>query len=337
MEDAELDRRIREAERRAFARTGTEADRHELAELLEQRPARRPPEAMSDHAPAGSPSEWDREAGDARAGDADPAESDATQTDSHPADPTPRPGGLRRRALGLVAAGAGGALVGALAVGLAPSFTPVVTEAPDMSATVELRLTALYEYYVTTLTPCLEGRGHEVSEPPPLDEFLDQFETDPWVPFAEAADETAGDPEAWFLLESSCPQTPPSWAVEGGTPALQTLTEPGPVSGTPPAALLDADIETFGPRRLSVSGATEVWATLAARTADDGSRSLVTCLAVEEADSGELFCTPVWTFLVEGITARLTHPGGGDYLVRWAANGSLSFADVAPEDPGADD
>ena len=69
------------------------------------------------------------------------------------------------------------------------------------------QMNALYDYYVGELTECVTNLGYEVSPSPSRQEFLDTYDTDPWLPFDDAVHQ-AEDGEALTTLTHRCPQLP---------------------------------------------------------------------------------------------------------------------------------
>lgn len=76
----------------------------------------------------------------------------------------------------------------------------------------------LYEYYVTDLMPCLQGRGFDVTQPPSLEAFRAswvQYGTESyhagettWFPYG-GVDAGVMAMDDWEQLNASCPQEPP--------------------------------------------------------------------------------------------------------------------------------
>lgn len=87
---------------------------------------------------------------------------------------------------------------------LDPKFNEPVTD-EDLSL--------IYDYLVDTQMPCLEAHGYEVVEPPSRQQFIENYETDPWIPSGPiimAIAQTDDFTPAMKLLED-CPDTPPFW------------------------------------------------------------------------------------------------------------------------------
>lgn len=66
-------------------------------------------------------------------------------------------------------------------------------------------LRRLYDYYVSSLLPCLEQAGFEVDAAPGVESFLDSYEFDPWLPYSAVQSQSA---EQWTAINRSCPQYP---------------------------------------------------------------------------------------------------------------------------------
>lgn len=72
----------------------------------------------------------------------------------------------------------------------------------------DARYEALYNYQVSTLTPCLENLGFVISEPPTFQVWKEQFNSpNAWSPSEEAFMASTEDQNA--QAEKECPQTPP--------------------------------------------------------------------------------------------------------------------------------
>lgn len=74
------------------------------------------------------------------------------------------------------------------------------------------QLSLIYDYNVNELTPCAEALGYEIGPAPSRQQFIESYETDPWIPLADiiqniAATGDGGDIEK--LLEA-CPDVPPN-------------------------------------------------------------------------------------------------------------------------------
>lgn len=71
----------------------------------------------------------------------------------------------------------------------------------------DAQLDRLYSYYVGDLTECLTGLGYQISPPPSQQVFRETYDTDPWLPIADAAYQ-ADSPEKWAEIVRTCPQVP---------------------------------------------------------------------------------------------------------------------------------
>ncbi len=71
----------------------------------------------------------------------------------------------------------------------------------------DAQLDRLYSYYVGDLTKCLTGLGYQISPPPSQQVFRETYDTDPWLPIADAASR-ADSPEKWAEIVRTCPQVP---------------------------------------------------------------------------------------------------------------------------------
>jgi hypothetical protein len=67
------------------------------------------------------------------------------------------------------------------------------------------QLSELYDYYVGTLTPCIESRNIPVSEPPSRTAFIDNYQHDPWTPYLDTVGAVDQQMNGIF---SECPQWP---------------------------------------------------------------------------------------------------------------------------------
>lgn len=67
----------------------------------------------------------------------------------------------------------------------------------------------LYDYLAGSLRECLSGVGFETSSPPSFQAFKDQYDTDPWSPWGEAADSQSMTQPEFDELNAACPQVPP--------------------------------------------------------------------------------------------------------------------------------
>jgi hypothetical protein len=71
------------------------------------------------------------------------------------------------------------------------------------------QVTFLYDWYLAESIPCLELHGFPGFDPPPLDVFIDTYETqERWAPYREVGIENLPDGDCEALIED-CPQTPP--------------------------------------------------------------------------------------------------------------------------------
>lgn len=72
----------------------------------------------------------------------------------------------------------------------------------------ESQLDRLYEYYTGEMTECLISLGYDVPPAPSRQAFGESYSTKPWLPFDSAYATAQDDPEAYALLEKTCPQVP---------------------------------------------------------------------------------------------------------------------------------
>lgn len=80
----------------------------------------------------------------------------------------------------------------------------------------------IYEYFLA-LRDCLIGEGYDVAEPPSQEYFVENYNTDPWSPYASVG--YAGP--SWQSIEVRCPQQPTGGyaAWEPGDP-ITPITPP---------------------------------------------------------------------------------------------------------------
>lgn len=80
----------------------------------------------------------------------------------------------------------------------------------------EIRLQ--YAWTVDFVIPCLEDRGHSISDPPSESVFVDSWLSDPYFPFAQVSLAVAEDNfnQAWAELEDACPQQAPGEVLWDG-------------------------------------------------------------------------------------------------------------------------
>lgn len=72
---------------------------------------------------------------------------------------------------------------------------------------VDDQIRYLYEYYVQVATPCLEGMGFEVPDPPSLQAYIDSYRDSPdWRPYENASINSTR--EEWSRIQEECPQRP---------------------------------------------------------------------------------------------------------------------------------
>ncbi|TDD65397.1 hypothetical protein E1262_25300 [Jiangella aurantiaca] len=80
------------------------------------------------------------------------------------------------------------------------------------------QLSALYDYFVNDLVPCLEREGFGTANPPSRETFIATY-SDPeraWVPYAELdVIGQAGGPEGEAAINETCPQHAPDEALYG--------------------------------------------------------------------------------------------------------------------------
>lgn len=73
---------------------------------------------------------------------------------------------------------------------------------------VDDQIRYLYDYYVKVATPCLEGMGFEVTDPPSQPTYIDSYRVGPsWRPYEDAA--LRSSPEQWQQILTECPEAPP--------------------------------------------------------------------------------------------------------------------------------
>jgi hypothetical protein len=69
------------------------------------------------------------------------------------------------------------------------------------------QLALLYDYYLDSVKPCLEGEGYEIAEPPTLETFIaDYNRDDAWSPYRSVPVVPMNE---WYELQDRCPQDPP--------------------------------------------------------------------------------------------------------------------------------
>lgn len=80
---------------------------------------------------------------------------------------------------------------------------------PKYSATLtDDRLGVLYEYYVKTLTPCLEAQGYSVTPAPSKSTFIDTYYDKTWTPYVDLNNAFVGTQAEWDRINGACPQWP---------------------------------------------------------------------------------------------------------------------------------
>jgi hypothetical protein len=70
----------------------------------------------------------------------------------------------------------------------------------------EDRLKVLYDYYVSSLIPCLEAEGYAISDPPSKSVFIDQYQEASWSPYLDAMNPSSQ--QEWYRINAACPQWP---------------------------------------------------------------------------------------------------------------------------------
>jgi hypothetical protein len=83
----------------------------------------------------------------------------------------------------------------------AAALGPIPTVVPLTEADIRAR----YEYLVR-MRDCLIALGYTISEPPSVEQFVDSWESGPWSPYNDLADQTG--PGAWEQANEACPQVP---------------------------------------------------------------------------------------------------------------------------------
>lgn len=58
--------------------------------------------------------------------------------------------------------------------------------------------------YLLEMRACLMSLGYEISDPPPLQRFIDTWATGPWSPYNDLADQTGQI--GWEAANRECPQ-----------------------------------------------------------------------------------------------------------------------------------
>lgn len=82
-----------------------------------------------------------------------------------------------------------------------------------MQPLTEEQVEILYDYYVDTLVPCLEGEGYDVGEVPTLETYKATRRTDEqWFPYNVVG---AVPEDEWRRINEKCPQGPPTDVLYG--------------------------------------------------------------------------------------------------------------------------
>lgn len=63
----------------------------------------------------------------------------------------------------------------------------------------------LYDYYLSTLIPCIEANGFEIPDPPSRATFIDTYLDTAWNPYAQIDGFSQAQ---WDKLNQDCPQWP---------------------------------------------------------------------------------------------------------------------------------
>ncbi|NIA24441.1 MAG: hypothetical protein GWP04_02610 [Gammaproteobacteria bacterium] len=74
---------------------------------------------------------------------------------------------------------------------------------PDSQRPTDLQLRDLYDRYLEKRN-CLEADGYAIEAPPSVDEFVETYFTDPWLPY-NSIPKTL-DQREWDRLNRVCPQ-----------------------------------------------------------------------------------------------------------------------------------
>ncbi|MHA6694907.1 hypothetical protein [Homoserinimonas sp. A520] len=72
----------------------------------------------------------------------------------------------------------------------------------------DAQLEFLYDYFVDTLTPCLEGEGISVDPAPSRATFVEEYYTHPWSPYDSLGRTPSQGKLDWIDLNKKCPQIP---------------------------------------------------------------------------------------------------------------------------------
>lgn len=78
----------------------------------------------------------------------------------------------------------------------------------QMMPLVDDQIRYLYDYYVQVATPCLEGMGFSVPDPPSLQTYVDGYRDAPdWRPYEDASIKSTD--EQWARIQEECPERAP--------------------------------------------------------------------------------------------------------------------------------
>lgn len=67
------------------------------------------------------------------------------------------------------------------------------------------QLGTLYDYYVSSLIPCLEAANYAIADPPSKGKFIDSYRQTAWNPYLYVPDFSQA---AWYKLQTDGPQWP---------------------------------------------------------------------------------------------------------------------------------
>lgn len=85
------------------------------------------------------------------------------------------------------------------------------------------QIRAQYSWTVEFVIPCLEEKGHPISEPPSESVFLDTWASAPFFPFSQVRLSVSDDQvnASWDALEGACPQQAPDEVLWDGLSAAE--------------------------------------------------------------------------------------------------------------------
>jgi hypothetical protein len=74
------------------------------------------------------------------------------------------------------------------------------------------QLSLIYDYNVDELTPCAEALGYEIGPAPSRQQFIETYDTEPWLPLGDIIQSIAatGDGGDIQKLLEACPDVPPN-------------------------------------------------------------------------------------------------------------------------------